>query len=58
MAAWAALPSARELGWSLWSSEDFSRDVTGWQDSQNYWGKALSQHYVVMNITAINITNA
>ena len=47
------LPSARSLGWSLWSSEDFSRDVTGWQNSQNYWGKALSQHYVVMNITAV-----
>jgi hypothetical protein len=45
-------PSARELGWALWASEDFSRDVSGWQDSQNYWGKALSQHYVQMNITS------
>ncbi len=46
------LPAARDLGWSLWASEDFSRDVSQWQDSQNYWGKALSQHYVEMNITA------
>ena len=46
------IPAAAEVGWSLWSSEDFSRDVTSWEDSQNYWGKALSQHYVVMNITA------
>ena len=36
-------PSARDLGWKLWASEDFSRDVTSWDDSQNYWGKALSQ---------------
>lgn len=27
-------------------------DVSGWDNSQNYWMKALSQHYVVMNITA------
>ena len=47
------LESARELGWALWSSEDFSRDVGSWDNSQNYWGKALSQHYVVMNITAV-----
>jgi hypothetical protein len=33
---------ARELGWDLWSSEDFSRDVTSWE-AQSYWGKALSQ---------------
>lgn len=36
-------PTARELGWNLWASEDFSRDVTSWENSQNYWGKALSQ---------------
>lgn len=46
------MPWAEELGWKLWSSEDFSRDVSSWSDSQNYWVKALSQHYVVMNITA------
>jgi galactosylceramidase len=45
-------PEIRALGWDLWSSEDFSRDVSGWSNSQNYWMKALSQHYVVMNITA------
>ena len=38
------LPQARELGWDLWSSEDFSRDVTGWQDSQNYWLKIGRAH--------------
>ena len=27
-------PTARELGWSLWASEDFSRDVTAWDNSQ------------------------
>ena len=46
------MPWAAELDWNLWSSEDFSRDVSTWPDSQNYWAKALSQHYVVMNITA------
>ena len=45
-------PQIRALGWDLWASEDFSRDVSDWQSSQNYWMKALSQHYVVMNITA------
>jgi hypothetical protein len=48
--AYKPFPIARELGWNLWSSEDFSRDVSTW-DAQSYWGKALSQHYVVMNIT-------
>ena len=50
--AYTPFPAVRELGWDLWASEDFSRDVSTWDDSQNYWMKALSQHYVVMNITA------
>ena len=50
--AYVPFPEVRELGWSLWASEDFSRDVSVWADSQSYWMKALSQHYVVMNITA------
>lgn len=42
--AYTPFPTVRELGWDLWASEDFSRDVSAWQDSQNYWMKALSQH--------------
>ena len=46
-------PAIQEnLNWDFWASEDFSRDGTNWLDGGTYWGKALSQNYIVMNITA------
>lgn len=44
-------PEVRDLGWDFWASEDYSRDPS-WLDGGSYWGKALSQNYVLMNLTA------
>lgn len=41
-------PAVRELGWTFWASEDYSRDPA-WANGGTYWGKALSQNYVLMN---------
>lgn len=35
-------PEVREVGWTFWSSEDYSRDPA-WSNGATYWGKALSQ---------------
>ena len=35
-------PDVRDLGWTFWSSEDYSRDPE-WKNGGTYWGKALSQ---------------
>lgn len=44
-------PETAEVGWALWASEDYSRDPN-WDDGGTYWGKALSQNFVLMNATA------
>lgn len=44
-------PETAAVDWKLWSSEDYSRDPA-WADGGTYWGKALSQNYVLMNATA------
>ncbi len=44
-------PETAEVSWALWASEDYSRDPA-WVDGGTYWGKALSQNYVLMNATA------
>jgi hypothetical protein len=44
-------PQVRDLGWSFWASEDYSRDPA-WSNGGTYWGKALSQNFVVMNMTS------
>jgi galactosylceramidase len=44
-------PETAEVGWALWASEDYSRDPS-WSSGATYWGKALSQNYVLMNATA------
>ena len=44
-------PDVRDLGWTFWASEDYSRDPA-WDNGGTYWGKALSQNYVLMNMTA------
>jgi hypothetical protein len=44
-------PETADVGWALWASEDYSRDPA-WTDGGTYWGKALSQNYVLMNATA------
>jgi hypothetical protein len=36
---------------TLQASEDYSRDPA-WADGGRYWGKALSQNYILMNMTA------
>ena len=44
-------PAVRDLGWTFWASEDYSRDPA-WDNGGTYWGKALSQNYVLMNMTS------
>lgn len=44
-------PAVQELGWLWWASEDNSRAPT-WSNGGTYWGKALSQNYVLNNMTA------
>jgi len=44
-------PEVADVGWALWASEDYSRDPA-WENGGTYWGKALSQNYVLSNITA------
>ena len=44
-------PEVEALGWDWWASEDQSRDPA-WDIGGTYWGKILSQNYVVNNMTA------
>jgi hypothetical protein len=44
-------PNVRELGWTYWASEDYSRDPE-WTSGAQYWAKALSQNYILMNMSA------
>ena len=44
-------PEVRDAGWTYWASEDYSRDPA-WSDGGSYWAKALSQNYILSNMTA------
>jgi hypothetical protein len=44
-------PAVRDLGWTFLASEDYSRSPE-WANGGSYWAKALSQNYVVMNMTS------
>lgn len=43
-------PDVRDLGWTFLASEDYSRDPA-WTNGAQYWSKALSQNYILMNMT-------
>jgi len=43
-------PDVRDLGWTFLASEDYSRDPE-WTNGGQYWAKALSQNYILMNMT-------
>lgn len=43
-------PDVRDLGWTFLASEDYSRDPE-WTNGAQYWAKALSQNYILMNMT-------
>jgi len=44
-------PAVEALGWRYWASEDNSRDPA-WELGGRYFGKALSQNYVLSNFTS------
>ena len=42
-------PEVERVGWDFWASEDYSRDPA-WENGGTYWGKVLSENYVLMNV--------
>ena len=44
-------PEIAALGWKFWASEDYWKDPS-WNNGGTFWGKILSQNYILMNMTS------